>query len=915
MRKLLTLTTVAVVSTVANAQAPRGSVSGHITDSNTAVLQGALIQLQPSGGSAVSDTQGDFNLTGIAPGHYRVSVSYLGFAPFTQEIDVTANGQARVNAVLQVDKQSQVLTVEAGREFGEVAALNRERTAENIVQVLPSEVINSLPNVNIADAIGRMPSVSLERDEGEGKYVQIRGTEPRLSNVTVNGVHVPSPENVRNVKLDTIPADLVESIEVSKTLSASQDGDAIGGSVNMVTRSATDHPYFSVLGMMGHSPQESRGLDQEEATYGQRFGQNKKLGIMIGGSRDWNGRSINDIEPSQDIGGPPTTDLRNYLYDRSRWGLGGTVDYKLGEMSSAYVRGLFSHFKNFGEDWIYSPATDGSVSFSNVYRKPVQQIFSLQSGVHQELGTWLLNYEVALSQARMTGGSDSAGFDYNGPAAVIALDNSNPFVPKYPVTNGVNIYDPKQYDLSSFQTSDSHSFERDVVGNADVAKRYVLGNKWGTFQAGFKVRDSVKNQLNGNHYYSYNGSATMQSFQRGFSDPNYYFGQYGGYGPVTQFTQILGDFYRNPSQYSFNATKSFLRSVGGDFNVNERVTAGYLMNTISFNRFRLQTGVRFEGTTENSLAPKLLNNALAPTPSTANIGYVNTLPSVQLQYNFSQDTDIRFGYGIGISRPNFGDLAPYQTISDIGQNANKTIVAGNPNLKPTHAQNFDILVEHYLKGIGILQFGYFYKALSNPIYSTKTLLTTGQYAGYYNTQPVNGPSANLGGIEASWRQQLGFLPGALNGMGVSANYSYTYSRATVLNSDGSARAVDPMLLRDAPNNWNFDATYDKYGISARMGLTHNDAMIWSYSDNPAGQSGGLKGPNGDTYLFPHTQVDAQVSYLIPHGHGLRTIVSMLNLNNEVFGFYMGSEKYPIQREYYGPSISWGLRWVSGENSR
>jgi len=105
--------------------------------------------------------------------------------------------------------------------------LNRERTADNILQVLPYDVITSLPNTNIADAVGRLPSVSLERDEGEGKYVQIRGTEPRLSNVTVDGVHLPSPESVRNVKLDAIPSDLVESVEVSKTLSPNQEGDAI----------------------------------------------------------------------------------------------------------------------------------------------------------------------------------------------------------------------------------------------------------------------------------------------------------------------------------------------------------------------------------------------------------------------------------------------------------------------------------------------------------------------------------------------------------------------------------------------------------------------------------------------------------------------------------------------------------------
>src|SRR5712691_7812387 len=169
-------------------------------------------------------------------------------------------------------------------------------------QVLPADVINSLPNTNIADAVGRLPSVSLERDEGEGKYIQIRGTEPRLSNVTIDGIHVPSPEGVRNVKLDVLPADLVDMVEVNKTLSANQDADAIGGSVNLVTKSAGDRPYVSLLGMGGYTPiSGGRPLYQFAGTAGQRFGRDKKFGLLFGGSYDFNGRGINDIEPAPGV--------------------------------------------------------------------------------------------------------------------------------------------------------------------------------------------------------------------------------------------------------------------------------------------------------------------------------------------------------------------------------------------------------------------------------------------------------------------------------------------------------------------------------------------------------------------------------------------------------------------------------------
>src|SRR5438477_2951932 len=148
--------------------------------------------------------------------------------------------------------------------------------------------------------------------------------------------------------------------------------------------------------------------------------------------------------------------------------------------------------------------------------------------------------------------------------------------------------------------------------------------------------------------------------------------------------------------------------------------------------------------------------------------------------------------------------------------------------------------------------------------------------------------------------------GSITGVVRDSAHSYTTSRASF--PVGFGRTDHPTLLRTAPNNWNFDVTYDKKGVSARMGLTHNDANLWSYGFQD-GAPGGIHGPLGDTYLYPHTQVDAQVSYWIPRGHGLQAVVSLLNLNNEVFGFNNGSEQFPIQREYYSRTISAGLRWT------
>jgi TonB-dependent receptor len=935
-----------------SAQQGAGSITGKVTDPSQGVLQGARIELQPGRQSTQSDANGEFTIKDVNPGRYTVTVSHEGFGLYSTDVTVSASSSARVDAILQVGTHNEIVTVTGEREGGEIEALTIERTADNIVQVLPADVITSLPNTNIADAIGRMPSVSLERDEGEGKYIQIRGTEPRLSNVTINGIHMPSPEGVRNVKLDVIPADLVSSVEINKTLSANQDADAIGGSVNLVTRTPADQPYVTLLGMGGYTPiTGGRHLYQFAGTAGQRFGHDKKFGALFGFSYDYNSRGINDVEPGPAINplpngnnflGPNAEDLRNYHYDRSRYGFDGDLDYKLGDWSTVYIRGLFSHFDDFGEDWIYSPGisnfvssvsdanntcgiTDvtgvqgcGGMSFTNVYRHPSQQIVSVQAGARHVFGGTVLNYEAALSQAAYTGGFGFARF--NGPGSgwqtngnndvAFGVNTTDPFVPKFPVLNGKNIYDTSSYFPLFADNEFDGITERDAVGDISLSKPYKVGGHFSTFEVGFKGWDARKVSVVNRVSYcaatappsnitlpsscNTNVSPTtfpLSNYLGTYRDNHYYFGQYQ-FGPTTKYKLLDAAFQ------PYGLTPETGYNLPNDFDIGERIWAGYAMDTIDLGKFRLQGGVRVESTADSLRANTIVadpgngNFADSASPLSSDHSYINAFPSVQAQYRFTSDTVLRAAYGAGIARANFSSLAPFISFTP-GQSVPYS--RGNPNLKPTHAQNFDLLAEHYFSTVGIIQAGVFYKSLTDPIYPI-----TGTYNGQASSDLSNGPSAHLLGFEATWQQPLKFLPGPLNGMGVRANYGYTTSRATF---PAGGRTDHPTLVRTAPNNWNFDVTYDKKGFSARMGLTHNDAYIWFYGGDNS------KTPSGDTYLYPHTQVDAQVSYWIPRGHGLQAVVSLLNLNNEVFGFYNGAEQYPIQREYYSRTVSAGLRWT------
>ncbi|MGA9543063.1 MAG: carboxypeptidase regulatory-like domain-containing protein, partial [Candidatus Sulfotelmatobacter sp.] len=322
----------------AMAQSGKGTITGRATDTTGALLPGARVRVEPGGAAVATNQIGEFTIISLAPGEYKVTVSYVGFLPYTADVKVVADQATRVNVVLKVEAKGEQVNVVAD-ELGVAQDINVQRTSDNILDVMSEGVIQSLPNENIADVVGRMPGVSLERDEGEGKYVQIRGTEPRLNNTTVDGVELPAPEdNVRQFKLDTIPSDIVESVEVNKTLAANQDADAIGGTVNLVTKKAGDVPTFKLEGIGGFTPIENtRYIGLVMGTVGKRFGHDKRFGALFTGSYDYNGRGIDDIEPTPNDTAVPSynsMDIREYRYQRKRYGFGGSLDYKLKDPAS-----------------------------------------------------------------------------------------------------------------------------------------------------------------------------------------------------------------------------------------------------------------------------------------------------------------------------------------------------------------------------------------------------------------------------------------------------------------------------------------------------------------------------------------------------------------------------------------------------
>jgi TonB-dependent receptor len=929
----------------AKAQPSKGTVSGIAKDSGGSPLQGARVQLDPTGKQVATEDDGQFRLADVAAGDYTLTVSYVGLAPFSKAIKV--EGDTKVDVQLEVASRVDSVVVSAGRVQGEAEAINIERTSEDIVQVLPAELITSLPNTNIADAVGRAPSVTLERDEGEGKYVQIRGTEPRLSNVTINGVHVPSPEaTVRNIKLDTVPSDIVERIEVFKTLSPNQDADAIGGTVNLVTKSALEKPTFDFASQGGYTPiQDGRTLYGVSGTVGERFGVDKKLGILVGATYDHNNRGIDDLEPSQAIGTFNGNnfayingeDFRTYHYDRGRYGFDWGADYNVRPGTTIYFKGLYADFHDYGSTFVYTPNTGnivshdgstttfdntGNMAYREYIRRPDQGVYSIVMGANHAINSTVINYQFAISRGHNRGGQDFATTNFSGPSSVaFGLSEADPYKPYLSPIDGTNIYNPSTYSVVKTLLPNYNTTELDFEGTASLAHTFSVGSHYSTFEMGLEGRDAHKRQNENDQEWDANSASpfTMSQVLSTSTNPNYYNGYFGGYGPLTDYGKIQSLLAGTlQSGFTLNVGRDHILSDPATWDTSERIWAGYFMDTITFGKLRLQGGLRIESTGSNYGANMVtLNNGAYAytTPLSGTSGYVNFMPSVQAQYQLPKDTVLRLSYGRGISRPNFSDIVP---AVQVDPNASpKSVVVGNPALNPTKANNYDILIDHYFQSLGIIQFGYFYKALTDPIYPTVSTLPASDpnFPGYLRYQSINGPSANIQGVEMAWQQRLSFLPGMLSGFGVAANYSYTTSQVTFPAGFSGGRIDHPGLQRQAPNTWNLGFTYDKARFSMRFGASHNDANIYAYgyvhssTYSDSDPILGTRGPLGDQYLYAHTQYDIQGSYRVYRN--LQFVVSGLNLSNEVFGFYTGSPIYPNQREFYKPTVIAGVRWVSG----
>ena len=635
--------------------AETGVVRGRVTGPAGGPLPGVRVTVAGSGAETTTNVSGIYRLQSVAAGSATLIFDYLGFEPMEVEVEVTSGSDLRQDVRLGMDTFGAEITVSGTPLLqGQAKALNQQRTALNIKNIVSADQIGQFPDMNAAEAAQRIPSVTLQRDQGEGRYVIVRGVEPRLNSMLINGERVPSPEgSVREVALDVIPADLLEAIEVSKTLTPEMDGDAIGGSVNLITQRAPVEGRYSVTAGVGQNDISDDGQARFNATAGQRFN-NGRQGLLISGHWHDTDRGSENFEVEYDDGFLDDLQLRNYTVNRERIGFNFDFDSEISDRAQLSIRGILNEFSDqeFRRRHRQRPGDD-ALEREVKDRLETQDINSLS--ISGDLtGTGLaIDYRVTWSDAeedepnRLDSNFVQENVLFNPNVTPTSIDPDN--IQANPLNE-----DLAQYEFDEFILEDNITTEQDLVASLNVSlPRTWSDDRGGLFKFGGKVRFKEKDR--DNNTFELEPDVVFTDLIDGFSNPGFLDGRY-----------TLGPFH------SAAAARDLIRGLTGerdleedlgDFDLTEDSFAVYgqaelfLSDSLSF-----LGGLRFESTDADYEAFELIfdveGDPVSLSPTTGSKSTSIVLPNAQFIWRVAPESNVRFALTRSLARPNFSEMMP-----------------------------------------------------------------------------------------------------------------------------------------------------------------------------------------------------------------------------------------------------------------
>lgn len=907
-----------------------GTIKGRILDTSNQTLPGATIYIDSLHTGVVSDINGFYTLTNIAPGTYKVKVSYVGYSPV--EMTITVPEGKTVESDVMLNDGVKLREVVVGGAFnGQRRALSSQKNAMGIVNVVSADQVGKFPDSNIGDALKRISGINVQYDQGEARFGQVRGTSADLSSVTINGNRIPSAEgDTRNVQLDLIPADMVQTIEVNKVVTADMDADAIGGSINLVTKNTPNKRMFNATAGSGYNAVSKKAQLNLGLTYGDRFF-NDKLGLMFSGSyQNAPGGSDNaEFEYDVDDGSVVMKEaqMRQYYVTRERQSYSLALDYEFNPDHKISFKGIYNRRNDWenryrvvykdldesdpSEQSIELQTKGGADDTRNARLERQQTMDFTLDGEHNLGGRLLMDWAASFSRAS----EDRPNERYFG----LKMDNNTG-------ENLINTFrgigGRAPYSTIAIPGLDNEGWELDELTNSNQS---IYENEW-KFRLNFELplmKGLYGNTLRFGGKYTNkekDRETTMYKYDGEDVNDNPIFND-GGAWREHGSSQIrkgfmVGDNY--PERTHF-VSKKYLGSINfnsmqgepdyeemsGNYHAKEEITSAYLRFDQKLGqKLDLMLGLRMEHTALNYRGLNWVvdedeNESLESTGNRKN-SYTNWLPSVLLKYDVNDDLKLRASFTETLSRPKYSALIPSVNYN----RADEEATIGNPNLKPTTSYNFDLSAEYYFKSVGLVSVGLFYKSINNVIVDEvwkgmdSQLPITGTYD-YEISKPINAYDADLFGVEVAYQRDFGFITPALKCLGFYGNYTYTANKTK--NHHFEHRVLedgeDVDMIGSPEHTANASLFFEKWGFNLRLSYNFASAFV-----DEMGEVAQL-----DRYYDKVNYLDLNASYTFGKRFKTTIYADVTNLLNQPLRYYQGTKDRTAQVEYYGARFNAGIK--------
>jgi TonB-dependent receptor len=803
----------------------------------------------------------------------------------------------------------QEITVTGARPIAEseASALAIQRASNSLVSVAASDSVGRLPDQNIAQAAGRLPGVAVERDQGQARYISLRGAPKNWTTLSFDGINVVSPEG-RDARFDSIPSAIASQIIVSKAVTPEMPGETVAGNVNVITRSAFDYkgPHFA--GKVGG------GLAELGNSYYQRDM------ITDNFENDYERVSADTRPGNTNRFWVAETENKLYRLTRKNWSVSGRLDYKPDADNTISLSSIYTIFSDDEARDNYrfdlddrqgdlvansaacattvntAPTTSGYADVctgntpqkGTVYGVDIRQRSTLRAfrqsiftntlaGDHNFGDGWKLNWAANYTESK-DDRSITGEVTWDSPSTrnlrpTVSYDFTDPNRSSLSLFTTTQLASPTRYTagtpVTAIDTFTKPASSFTVLDAVDTTKAYT-GKVVIARETGFAGGDAVFKV--GGQFDQRTKTADEQQISLTTA------AQFATIGLPTNFNQFAGsEAFQGalPMGYTFQyfdidkmkavskaarANFAFTPNTANNYQVREQVFAGFVMGTLKYDWGSILGGVRVEHIKNSGEAVATLGTVTGPVKAESSQTMV--FPSLHLNFNVDDSKKLRLSFNSGAARADYDQLRPNVVVNDSAQ----SISGGNPAVKPERAYGVDAYFEWYVRPQGYLMAGLFYKKIKDVLYTqTRTfnssaLDTNGvDRSSYTFTGITNGGEGRLFGLEAAaqlqlepWTGNLG-LPDWMGGFGLSANLTLNDSEITK-----PAIGVVPARKMRLPGTsdvvYNLGAYYEKYGASLRVQYQRRSAWLDSVADDLTDA--------GDTYWAADDEMDISGRYAI-----------------------------------------------------